>query len=317
MLDIGERAIVPSLPSKLAIANEATLTTGGPPRTFSQAPVRSMLDMDSPPPSAAATKPVFSTPSSPVLQTNKLAHASNISHPRHMSDVSGKPVGFGPRSAANRDPTAQFKFGDIVTSQGQVMPKRVYQGNKKDLQQQATTSMQHLVRGGDVSSISLPGDRGRHSIAGPSVRPGSKSRSPHSRLGARSTSPGNPLIHGRTKSPAGKTLIQDTYPEVDMTNAYRKLSDLNRLRAGGLLANSVGRRKLDDEPGGGRLVKDYLSPDGDVLLDDSSDEQDYSSQDEGSRGRKVARDSDKPSRTLEAKQIKSLLAAAEEERELT
>jgi hypothetical protein len=101
-----------------------------------------------------------------------------------------------------------------------------------------------------------------------------------------------------------------------MTNAYRKLSDLNRLRAGGVLANSVGRKKSDDQPGGGRLVKDYLSPDGDELLDDSSDDQGYSSQEEGQRGRKAARDSDKPLQTAGVKQIKSLLAAAEEERKL-
>ncbi|KAF3761803.1 hypothetical protein M406DRAFT_348012 [Cryphonectria parasitica EP155] len=276
------------------------------------APVRSMLDMDSPPPSASATKAVFSTPSSPVLMSNQLAKASNTTHPRHMSDVSGQSVSFGPRSTASRDPTSQFKFGDIVTSQGQVLPKRVYQGNKKDVQSQS--SMSHIVRGGDVPTIPLPGDRGRHSVAGPSMRVGSKSRSPHSRLGARSTSPGNPLIHGRTMSPAGRALLQEAYPGVDMNNAYRKLSDLNRLRAGGLLANSVGRKRSDDQPGGGRLVKDFLSPDGDEMLDDSSDEQGYSSQEEGQRGRKAARDSDKPAQTPEARQIKSLLAAAEEER---
>lgn len=98
-----------------------------------------------------------------------------------------------------------------------------------------------------------------------------------------------------------------------MSNAYRKLSDLNRLRAGGLLANSVGRKRAEDQPGGGRLAKDYLSPDGDVLLDDSSDEQGFSSQEEGERGRKAARDSEN---TRSTKPVKSLLAAAEEERKL-
>lgn len=287
------------------------LVSGGPPRSVPQAPVRSMLDMDSPPPSASSTKKeVFSTPSSPVLTSNKLAHASNQSHPRHMSDVSGQPVGFGPRSAANRDPMAQFRFGDIVTTNsGQQLPKRVFLGNKKDLQPQS--AMSQVVRGGDVPAIpSLPGDRGRHSIAGPSMRPGSKSRSPHQRLSGRSNSPGNPL-QTRTMSPAGRGLLKETYPELDMTNAYRKLSDLNRLRAGGVLANSVGRKKSDDQPGGGRLVKDYLSPDGDVLLDDSSDEQGYSSQEEGERGRKAARDSEKSDKLTMSK---SLLAAAEEER---
>lgn len=101
-------------------------------------------------------------------------------------------------------------------------------------------------------------------------------------------------------------MLQETYPGVDMTNAYRKLSDLNRLRAGGVLASSVGRQR-PQPPGGGRLVKDYMSPDGDVLLDDSSDEQGDSSQDEAERGRKADRGPDKPV-------AKSLLAAAENER---
>lgn len=266
--------------------------------------------MDSPPPSATSTKQVFSTPSSPVLNSNKLAHASNSSHPRHMSDASSVPVGFGPRSALGRDPMAQFKFGDIVTTNsGQQMPRRVFQGKKKDLQSQPS-AMSQVVRGSEIPNIPpLPSDRGRHSASGPSGRPGSKSRSPHQRLGARSASPGNPL-HGRTISPAGRAALQETYPGMDMNNAYRKLSDLNRLRAGGVLANSVGRQRPGEVPGGGRLVKDYMSPDGDVLLDDSSDEQGESSQDEAERGRKAARGPDKP-------EAKSLLAAAENERKST
>lgn len=271
--------------------------------------------MDSPPPSASSTKLVFSTPSSPVLPSNKLAHSSNTSHPRHMSDVSSNPVGFGPRSGVSRDPTAQFKFGDIITSTGQQLPKRVFQGNKKDLQTQS--SMSQVVRGSDLPALpGLSGDRGRHSIAGPSMRPGSKSRSPHSRLGAgaRSTSPGNPM-HARTMSPFGRSTVQDSAPPgIDMRNAYRQLSDANRLRAGGLLAISVGRKKSDDEPGGGRLVKDYLHIDGHELPDDSSDDQDESSQDEDERGRKADRDFEQAGGPATSRVTKSLLAAAEEER---
>lgn len=271
--------------------------------------------MDSPPPSASSTKQVFSTPSSPVLPSNQLAHSSNTSHPRHMSDVSSHPVGFGPRSGVTRDPTAQFRFGDIITSTGQQLPKRVFQGNKKELQPQS--SMSQVVRGADLSTLpGLPGDRGRHSIAGPSMRPGSKSRSPHSRLGAgaRSTSPGNPM-HARTMSPFGRSTVQDSVPSgIDMRNAYRQLSDANRLRAGGLLATSVGRKRSEDQPGGGRLVKDYLHIDGDELPDDSSDDQDESSQDEDERGRKAARDFEQAGVPSNSRVTKSLLAAAEEER---
>lgn len=275
--------------------------------------------MDGPPASGSkGKKQVFSTPSSPVLQTNQLAHASNSSHPRHMSDVSSQPVGFGPRSSIGGpgDLTSKYQFTDIFTntSGGQQMPMRVFQKQKKDAQQ-ASSSMSHIARGSEIPHIpTLPGDRGRHSIAGPSsLRPGSKSRSPGTRLSGRSSSPGTSMMQVRTLSPAGRAVYQDSHPEWDMSNAYRKLSDVNRLRAGGLLANSVGRKKSMDQANGGRLAKDYLTPDGDVLLDDSSDEQGYSSQEEGERGRKAARDNDKASGS---RQVKSLLAAAEEERML-
>ncbi|CAN8097680.1 unnamed protein product [Discula destructiva] len=293
------------------------LDIGPTPAKFTQAPFRSMLDMDSPSPTASSSKGVYSTPSSPILQSNQLAHASNSSHPRHMSDASAQPVRFGPRATGAprpHDPINQFKFGDIVTGHSAAMPKRVFQGKKKDLQLQQQNAMSHIARGNEIPSLpAFPGDRGRHSVAGPSVRPGSQSRSPHARLGARAVSPGNP-IHGRPLSPAGRALLQDkVYPELDMKDAYRKLSDMNRLRAGGVLANTVGRKKSDDQPGGGRLVKDYWSPDGDELLDDSSDEEGNSSDEEGERGRKADRDSSDGGK-IAGRQIKSLLAAAEEER---
>lgn len=275
--------------------------------------------MDSPPPSASSANGVLSTPASPVLQSNQLAHASNSSHPRHMSDVSSQPVRFGPRSVAAHDPINQFKFGDIVTTGGQILPKRVFQGKKKDLQQQQQNAMSHVARGSDIPSLpAFPGDRGRHSVAGPSVRQGSKSRSPGGRLGIRSGSPGNPLISGRTLSPASRALLQDkNFPELDMSNAYRKLSDMNRLRAGGMLASTVGRKKSDDQPGGGRLVKDYWDPDDDGLLDDSSDEEAHSTDEEAERGRKADRDYTDRLKTFPGagREVKSLLAAAEEERE--
>lgn len=277
--------------------------------------------MDSPPLSASSAKGVFSTPSSPVLQSNQLAHASNSSHPRHMSDVSSQPVRFGPRSAGASDPINQFRFNDIVTSTGQILPKRVFQGKKKDLQlqqQQQQNAMAHIARGNEIPVLPVfPGDRGRHSGVGPSVRPGSKSRSPHARLGVRSGSPGNTLIHGRTMSPAGHAMLQDkAYPELDMSNAYRKLSDMNRLRAGGVLASTVGRKKSDEVPGGGRLVKDCWGPDGDEMLDDSSDEEGNSSDEEAERGRRADRDTGADVNASN-REVKSLLAAAEEERKST
>ncbi|KAL2283703.1 hypothetical protein FJTKL_09750 [Diaporthe vaccinii] len=297
---------------------KSMLDVDGPPA----APVRSMLDMDSPPTSAASGKQVFSTPSSPVLASNQLARAANASHPRHMSDVASRPVGFGPRSDGNRDLTSEYQFSDIITSNTghAAMPKRVSQGNKKTAQ--PPSAMSHIVRGSDVSRIPLPGDtRGRHSIAGPGMRIGSKSRSPHSRLGIRSSSPAAGLLSGRHLSPAGRAFVEETYG-VDMSNAYRRLSDANLLRSGGSLAEIGRKKKVDDNPDGGRLAKDYLTPDGDDMYDDSSDDQDDSNAEEGERGRKAARsfdalspDSDKAGAKADKDRTAlSLLAAAEEER---
>lgn len=300
---------------------KSMLDVDGPPA----APVRSMLDMDSPPASASSGKQVFSTPSSPVLASNQLARAANSSHPRHMSDVASRPVGFGPRSDGNRDLTSEYQFSDIITSNTghAAMPKRVSQGNKKNAQ--PPSAMSHIVRGTDVSRIPLPGDtRGRHSIAGPGMRIGSKSRSPHSRLGIRSSSPAANLLSGRHLSPAGRAFVEETYG-VDMSNAYRRLSDANLLRSGGSLAEIGRKKKVDDNPDGGRLAKDYLIPDGDDQYDDSSDDQDDSNAEEGERGRKAARsfdalspDSDKAgSKADKDRTALSLLAAAEEERKDT
>lgn len=113
--------------------------------------------------------------------------------------------------------------------------------------------------------------------------------------------------------------MEETYG-VDMSNAYRRLSDANLLRSGGSLAEIGRRKKNDDNPDGGRLAKDYLTPDGDDLYDDSSDDQDDSNAEEGERGRKAARsfdplspDSDKAGAKTDRAAL-SLLAAAEEER---
>ncbi|POS78270.1 hypothetical protein DHEL01_v203327 [Diaporthe helianthi] len=311
----------PHPPSALSIGRSSSpFTPRSPVRSMLDiGPMKSMLDMDSPRGSASSGKQVFSTPSSPVLASNQLARAANSSHPRHMSDVTSKPVGFGPRSSdGNRDLTSEYQFSDIITTNTghAAMPKRVSQGNKKTAQ--PPSAMSHLVRGGDVSRIPLPGDtRGRHSIAAPGIRIGSKSRSPHSRLGMRSSSPAANLLSGRHLSPAGRAFVEETYG-VDMNSAYRRLSDANLLRSGGSLAEIGRKKKIVDNPDGGRLAKDYLTPDGDDLYDDSSDDQDDSNAEEGERGRKAARGfealgSDKAGANTDRTAL-SLLAAAEEER---
>ncbi|KAK4242809.1 hypothetical protein C8A03DRAFT_39966 [Achaetomium macrosporum] len=315
MLDIGND---PTLLSPASLRSFNTKTSPGPAAPVRSmldvdspppAPIRSMLDVDSPPPGA---KQVFSTPSSPV-ESNSRAHAANSAHPRSLSDASSRPVDFGPRLGPARvDPTADYQFSGIITQHaGQALPKRVTQGGKR------SSAMAEIMRGNDVSSLVLPGDRGRHhSSSGPSVRLGNKSKSPHNRLSMRSHSPRAPLM-GRTLSPAGRGVLND--PEiVAYNNAYRRLSDAALAQSGGSLSE-LGKRKGSNYMTG-RLAKDYLGPDGEPLVEDSSEDDGSSSDEEGQRGRKTARNSDiRTSQSGSAspetqRTVRSLLAAAEQER---
>ncbi|KAK1827691.1 hypothetical protein QBC39DRAFT_167763 [Podospora conica] len=280
----------------------------GPPvqQTF-----KSMLDIGDSPPSNSAKK-VLSSPSSPIETHARLS--TPIGHPRSLSDASSRPADFGPRSSASRlDPTSNYQFGDILTNNtGNAKPKRVAQGGKR-------SSMAEVMRGNDVSNLVLPGDRGRHySAPGSNLNMKNKSKSPHNRLGLRSNSPHNNLL-GRPLSPGGQKVQHDTL-DIDINNAYRRLSDAALARSGGSLADLARRKRSDDAPGSGRLAKDYLCPDGD-LVEESSDENASSSEDEGERGRKTARSfggSKAPSTGSASPETtrtpRSLMAAAEEER---
>lgn len=303
---------------------------------------RSMLDVgtSNPPPSSkqrnrlgSSTSPIGSsrqsgsstTPNSPVLSKAEpvLAGpgASSGPHVRSFSDASSKPVEFGPRASvySNNDPTSGYQFSGILTQNyGHQMPKRNTQGGKKNPgdKRQSTGALAEALRGADLSNLQLPGDRGRSFGVGTS-RLGNKSKSPHSRLGARSPSPAvSPML------PPNKALLDDGRI-VDISNAYRRLSDANLAFSSGSLAQLPMRKR--SEGNGGRLVKDYLGPDGEEL-GSSDDDEPYSSDDED-RGRKKAprslnpdakgEDGKNSSRSRSAKSERktlSLLAAAEEER---
>ncbi|KAH8904240.1 hypothetical protein BR93DRAFT_883568 [Coniochaeta sp. PMI_546] len=324
MLDIGDDAPTPSTnPSSPNITAKKIPPSLAPVRSMLDVdsppaqPVRSMLDVDSPP-GGSAVKQVLSNPSSP---TEPNFRARQVSHPRSMSDAAAKPVDFGPRASATRlvDPTADYQFSGIITNHtGLALPKRVSQGGKRA--PIASSMMAEVMRGNDVGSLALPGERGRHSIAGPATRLANKSKSPHNQPGLRNKSPHNKLLSGRHLSPAGRAVLTDNQP-LDFQNAYRRLSDANLAFSGGSLSELSRRKKSDEAAGYGRLEKDYLSPDGDLLPDDSSDENGASSsEDEDERGRKAARTfddrgvSDTGSKSPETtRKSLSLLAAAEEE----
>ncbi len=329
MLDIGDN---PAAGSSLSVRSGAIAKTGSP----QIAPVRSMLDIDSPPPPPVrsmldidtpppaspplpGTQAVFSNPSSPT-ESNFRAHAANNSvHPRSFSDASGRPD-FGPRAGSSRlDPTADYQFSGIITNNaGQAMPKRVTQGGK----QSSRSSMAEVMRGNDVvSGLVLPGERGRHySGASPSIRLNSKSKSPHNRLGLRSNSPHNNLF-GRALSPAGRAILEESQ-SLEFHNAYKRLSDAHLARSDGSLRELTRRKQSDEMTNTGRLAKVYMSPDGELLPEDSSDDNGASSsEDEGERGRKTARsfdrsDDENSESPVNKRKVLSLLAAAEEERML-
>ncbi|TEA20311.1 Uncharacterized protein C8034_v000205 [Colletotrichum sidae] len=302
MLDVGFDPNKRSPATGPAVPVRSMLDIGAPPA----APVRSMLDINTSGPKQIAS----AGPSSPV--------ESRAPHPRTFSDShSGPKPNFGPRAPVNRmDPTQDFQFSDIATNNiGQAMPKRNTQGGKK------SGVMADVMRGNDIPGIVLPGDRARHgSIASNPVMPSgrsssrgqnSKSKSPHGRLSMRSRSPN---VGGRLQQIPG-TAVLDDGRVVDITTAYRKLSDANLVFSGSGLSEIAARKKLNpDDRSAGRLTKDYLSPDGEELEDSSDEEHDDS--DEEQRGRKMstraaehaAKSPDTERKTL------SLLAAAEEER---
>ncbi|KAM0286731.1 hypothetical protein ACHAQH_000751 [Verticillium albo-atrum] len=326
--------------SMLDVVDDAASTSSkSPPRV---APIRSMLDVDSPPMhpvrrsmldiDVPPPSQVPSGPNSPVESRSSFqSNRAPVHHPRSMSDTSSKPS-FGPRASigGRLDPTAGYQFSDISTNNiGHALPKRNTQAAKFGSSSSGggTNAMAEALRGSDLSSIILPTDRtGRHgSVSGPSGRRSSsknntKSKSPHGRMGFRSPSPN---VSAHFQQMPG-TAVLDDGRVVDISNAYRKLSDANLAFSAGSLSGLAHRKRSNtsDNAGNGRLAKDYLSPDGEDL-EDSSDEEpnNDSSDDEDARGRKMSQESrDGKSKAAPAaaagpqRQTRSLLAAAEEER---
>ncbi|KJZ76934.1 hypothetical protein HIM_03811 [Hirsutella minnesotensis 3608] len=277
------------------------------PMAATQPPVRSMLDPDvaSPPPSATFRS---SSPVSPGVNMDprfKSAMSLGSMLPRTITS------GFGPRSGNRTDRTAEYQFSGILPHNSN-QPKRAAQSNKR----QPAANLGESMKSPDLSSLKLPGDRGRHDSLG--SRLGNKSKSPHSRWETRSRSPGGPS----PSMSSNKTMLGDGQI-VDINNAYRRLSDANLAFSSGSLAQ-LPMRKRSVEVGEGRLIKDYLGPDGEQL-ESSEEDEPYSSDDED-RGRKTAPrnlnpdargDQDKSKNephVVKERQSLSLLAAAEAER---
>ena len=313
--------------SMLDIGEEPDTTKPRPsPR---QGPVRSMLDTETP--FTSSPKPQGgnnTTPSSPTgsVESGSLARSpSQSSHHRNLSDTPYKPAEFGPRSSLGRqDPTAGYQFSGIYNTLGgsqsmsHQLPLRATQGSSRSQANNPSRggSLGEALRNSDLSGLQLPGERGRNSSLSGRGRLGNKSKSPHSRPSNRSRSP----APYSSQLSAGQAYLDDGQV-VDLNNAYRRLSDANLAYSSGSLSQ-LPLRKSSAE---GRLIKDYLGPDGEHL-GSSDDEESYSTDDEG-RGRKTEPRSLNPDAKGEGSQGKSrsrsagsgrktltLLAAAEEER---
>ncbi|KAK8045003.1 hypothetical protein PG993_005027 [Apiospora rasikravindrae] len=276
-------------------------------------PVRSMLDIGTPPPGASRSPVPSSAQTSPTLSSHRAPLASSGVHHRSASDAASRPVAdFGPRSPALSRPndiTAAYQFSDIyATNVGQSQPVR-RAGAGPSLPR--SSSIGEALRGADLSNLVLPGE-GRKPF---SLKGKSKSKSPSNRFAMRSNSPGGSLLGGNSggnRQSQGNIVLDKDGQAIDMSLAYRRLSDAN-LAYGGSNLSSYARKKAEAESHG-RLAKTNMSPYGEVLTDDDSDDDGPNSSDEeDERGRKLTTRADRNGKG-EGKSAKSLLAAAEDER---
>ncbi|KAK2590861.1 hypothetical protein QQS21_011453 [Conoideocrella luteorostrata] len=278
MLDIDEEPEHSSQAQTMQAPVRSMLDVDGPVAT-TQAPVRSMLDVHapSPPGSIHGRSSSPASPNEPIFKTHSSSSQGSL-QPRRGSDAAFKPADFGPRAANRFDRTSEYQFSGILPQySGNHGAKRLPpSGSSKRL---SSGALGEALRNADLSSLQLPGDRGRNSSA--TGRLGqNKSKSPHDRWEARSRSP----AAFQSLLPPNKAMLDDGQV-VDISSAYRRLSDANLAFSSGSLAQ-LPMRKRSDEVGEGRLIKDYLGPDGEHL--ESSEEDEPLSSDDEDRGRKTA-----------------------------
>ncbi|KAK8069413.1 hypothetical protein PG994_006029 [Apiospora phragmitis] len=277
-------------------------------------PVRSMLDIGTPPPAASRSPISSSAQTSPTLSTHRAPLASSGVHHRSASDAASRPVAdFGPRSPAlarSNDKTAAYQFSDIyATNVGQSQPVR-----RAGPSVPRSSSIGEALRGADLSNLVLPGE-GKKPFP---FKGKSKSKSPNNRFALRSNSPGGNLLGGNSggkRQSQGNIVLGKDGQAIDMSLAYRRLSDAN-LAYGGSNLSSYARKKAEAESHG-RLAKTNMSPYGEILTDDDSDDDGPNSSDEeDERGRKLTTRADRNGKG-DGRSAKSLLAAAEDERKPT
>jgi hypothetical protein len=325
MLDVSSGK-VPRHGSIAGIGVGITAGASGP-----QSPTyRSMLDITSPIPEqsqqhiGAPLASPTSTQSQPQDQRRSSTDAITTP-PQGLPRISDD---------GKKDPLQKHQFDMLPSIASQALPKRAAQGGKKTTDNQPPKAMAAAISG-DLST--LPGfgrvREGRHnSTAGI----GGKSRSPSSRLAPRSESPSALNLNTPGSTMPSNAYVTNSGKVVDMDKAYRKLSN----RSHG--SSSFSTDNSADFAGGGRVHEDPIeSGDNEAAVESSEEEDDgeLSTDDEevspdSARGRRRSRrkkgstgsevDIDEreggSGSTLAMgqaqgpRQIKSLMAAAEDER---
>ncbi|PKS11526.1 hypothetical protein jhhlp_003291 [Lomentospora prolificans] len=320
MLDVGHETSPARKGTPPPVKYRSMLDVSGPPAPKTQAPVRSLLGPDNPPPSPGYSPSVRSSISEATNATNNSAGPATGSSLRSDSETRRLSDAARRHASPQRGTLSEYQFSDIITSQiGQSLPlpKRNQQGGRAITSplSQVSTPNPNLAQGHEPL---------RHSISGPNPRRGNQSRSPHSQRSIRGQSP-QPSISEKPKSKAAMAMLDSGY-ELDLTKAYKNLSDASLLASEGPLAHLALQKAAMQEDGEGPLIKAYLGPDGERLDDTSSDEEPHSDADdeeeEDHRGRNTAprivygsESEHRDSMSSEpGREPKSLLAAAEEER---
>lgn len=312
------------------------------PAGAAQSPVRSMLDIRGDPP-AARNASIAGPSTGARSQTSAPFSSSSV---RSMLDTSSPPPtpGTAPlpsqrqsQAGSKLNPEEAYQFEMLPSIESHAMPKRVSQGGKRQEQQPKKKSALASVFGSSKNNTS-DNDylRARHNSTSGTL--GSRrAMSPSSRLGgnARSMSPAQSKLNTNSFNlmPDPGKYVTDSGKVIDMSSAYRRLSDAALLRSGGNLADLPNKKGSAEKgeslapDGSARLEKDYFADDDDEEALES-DEERGSSEDEAwpsekrRRGRGRTRrkteekaDSDSPMPGGEnGREPRSLLAAAEDER---
>ncbi|KAF2110588.1 hypothetical protein BDV96DRAFT_650702 [Lophiotrema nucula] len=298
-------------------------TRAGSPHVRTQSPaaaaspVRSMLDIGGPPSARHAPMPTYTSmldpPSSPGLRAAR--SSSRSSQVPTSPPPSARSLG-----SPKLNPEAAYQFQMLPTIEAHSAPKRVTQGGKQKKQGRAMSS----VYGDTSGALASPKDHNRQGSLSGFLGGKPKSGSPGP---GRSASPGGRMLNNNSmnlmKTP-GK-FVTDSGKIVDMSSAYRRLSDGALLRSGGSLSALPNRKGSDPAkgealaPGGGvRLATDDFGDD-EEAVESSEDYDSEASSDDGIRGKRRGRrrtrhDDSTQKHGIMKKIPKSLLAAAEDER---